>query len=90
MFELLITLLLIYCLFTVLFTGVVLESKLIVRRLIGLDISGECCGEETVSTLFIGETIPIRIAEKRLPAMSDYFFVLMCDGIVSNQELIDR
>ena len=43
--------------FIVLFTGVVLESELIVRRLIGLDVSGEYCGEKTVSTLFLGETI---------------------------------
>ena len=58
MFELLITLLLIYRLFIVLRTGVVLESGLIFERLIALDVSGEYCGEESVSTLFIGGTIP--------------------------------
>ena len=57
LFEMLITLLLIYWLFIVLFTGVVLESELIVWSLVGLGISGEYCGEESVSTLFIGETI---------------------------------
>ena len=58
MFELLITLSLIYSVFIVLFTGIVLESELIVCSLVGLDISGECCGEESVSASFIGETIP--------------------------------
>ena len=58
LFELLITLLLIYWLFIVLFTGVVLESELIVGSLMGLDVSGKYYGEESVSTLFNGETIP--------------------------------
>ena len=64
LFELLITLLLIYWLFIVLFTGVVLESELIVRKLIGLDVSGEYCGEKTASTFFIGKLSPIRIAKQ--------------------------
>ena len=66
LFELLITLLLIYWLFIVLFPGVVLESELIVRRLIELDVSGEYCGEETVSTLLIGETIPNQNCGKKI------------------------
>ena len=51
--------------FIVLFTGIVLESELIVCSLVGLDISAECCGEETVSTLFIGETIPNQHCKRR-------------------------
>ena len=58
LFELLIGLLLIYWLFIVLFTGVVLESELIVGSWIGLVVSGEYCGEENVSTLFYWRNYP--------------------------------
>ena len=66
LFELLITSLLTYWLFIVLFTGVVLESELIVGRLVGFDVSGDYCGEESVSTLFVGETIPNQNCGKRI------------------------
>ena len=75
------------------FTGVVLESELIVRRLIGLEVSGEYRGEETVSTLFIGETIANQNCGKKIACNGLVFLrfdFLMCDGIVSNQELLDR
>ena len=66
-----------------------MESDLIVKRLIGLDVSGEYCGEETVSTLFFRETIPNQNCGKT-SACNEYFFVLMCDRIVSSQEIFDR
>ena len=51
----------------------------------------ESTAEKRVSQpCFLEKLSPIRIAEKRLPGMSKYFFILMCDGIVSNQELLDR
>ena len=51
----------------------------------------ESTSEERLSRPCLLEKLsPVRTADKRLPAMSEYFFVLMCDGIVSNQELLDR
>ncbi len=76
--------------FIVLFTGVVLESELIVWSLIGLDICGEPCREESVLASFIGETIPNQNFGKKIVCNELVLFILACDGIVSNQELLDR